>query len=129
MSLTVTVEKRSDASFVISPDGRIDGDTYIHFEEEIKPYLVATTAVLILDMNKVSYISSAGLGVIFNVRKTMEANKGSFILTNLQPQIRKVFEIVKALPDIPIFRSIDEVDQYLDVIQKKEMEKQDNPPE
>ena len=38
---------------------------------------------------------------------------------NLQPQIEKVFEIIKALPDQRIFKDIEELDRYLDRMQKK----------
>jgi hypothetical protein len=38
---------------------------------------------------------------------------------NLQPQIKKVFDIVNALPSMKIFASVDELDDYLDAIQKR----------
>ena len=38
---------------------------------------------------------------------------------NLQPQIRKVFDIVSALPTMQVFKNIEELDEYLDVMQKK----------
>ncbi|MGD2270109.1 MAG: hypothetical protein PVI06_06895 [Desulfobacterales bacterium] len=38
---------------------------------------------------------------------------------NLQPQIKKVFDIINALPSMQIFASIEELDEYLDAIQKK----------
>ena len=40
---------------------------------------------------------------------------------NLKPQIKKVFEIINALPELNVFRSIEELDAYLDKMQKKEM--------
>jgi len=33
---------------------------------------------------------------------------------NLQPQIKKVFEILNALPSLKVFASIQELDSYLD---------------
>ena len=40
-------------------------------------------------------------------------------LTNLQPQIRKVFDIIHALPSLNVFESVDELDRYLASIQCK----------
>jgi hypothetical protein len=40
-------------------------------------------------------------------------------LTNLQPQIRKVFEIIQALPSLNIFESVEELDRYLAAMQRK----------
>ncbi len=53
-----------------------------------------------------------------------EEINAKFGVINLQPQIRKVFDIVKAIPDSSIFASIDELDKYLDSIQRKEKEKE-----
>jgi hypothetical protein len=41
------------------------------------------------------------------------------ILDLKDPQIEKVFEIIKALPDQRIFKNIEELDRYLDRMQKK----------
>ncbi len=37
---------------------------------------------------------------------------------HLQPQIRKVFDILNALPTLRVFSNIQEMDQYLDTMQK-----------
>jgi len=129
MALKVNVEKRKEDIYVVKANGHIDTDTYLQFEEKIKPLLNASTKALILDMTDVSYISSAGLTVIFNAKKVIEENKGNFIVTNLQPQIKKVFDIVRALPKESVFVSMEEVDSYLDNIQQSEIEKIENPPE
>jgi anti-anti-sigma factor len=71
-------------------------------------------------MEGLVYISSAGLGVIFSAKKNLESHGGKIILANLKPQIKKVFDIVKALPREAIFESMQEVDAYLDAMQKRE---------
>jgi hypothetical protein len=38
---------------------------------------------------------------------------------DLQPQIKKVFDIIGAPPSVQIFASIAELDEYLDVMQKR----------
>ena len=129
MALKVNVEKRKEDIYVVKANGHIDTDTYLQFEEKIKPLLNTSIKALILDMTDVSYISSAGLTVIFNAKKVIEENKGNFIVTNLQPQIKKVFDIVRALPKESVFVSMEEVDSYLDNIQQSEIEKIENPPE
>jgi anti-anti-sigma regulatory factor len=49
----------------------------------------------------------------------MKAAGGEFAMTNLQPQIRKVFEIIMALPSLNVFESVADLDRYLTGIQKK----------
>ena len=51
----------------------------------------------------------AGLGLIV----------AGVLVVNLQPQIRKVFDIVKAVPVADVFASQRELDDYLDTMQKK----------
>ena len=128
MVLKVNIDNKQNGVFLVSLDGQADTDTYLLFEEKIKPLLVPLTKVLILDMSKLSYISSAGLGVIFRAQEVIESNKGSFIMSNLQPQIKKVFEVMKALPNMSVFQDMAEVDAYLDDMQKKELNKQKDSP-
>jgi anti-anti-sigma regulatory factor len=49
----------------------------------------------------------------------LKESGGKIVLLNLQPQIREVFDIIKALPCEQIFSSIEEMDEYLDCMQKK----------
>ena len=43
-------------------------------------------------------------------------------ITNAQPQVQKVFEIVKALPGMSVFTSTQELDKYLAEMQRKVIE-------
>ena len=45
------------------------------------------------------------------------------VFMNLQPQIQKVFEILKAIPTLKVFASIAELDTYLDNMQKAVLKK------
>ncbi|MDD5438800.1 MAG: STAS domain-containing protein [Candidatus Omnitrophica bacterium] len=125
MALTVKTQERDKGVYVAAISGRIDSNNYTTFEDEMQPVLGLSPRILVLDMTGLDYISSAGLGVIFHARKVVESNGGSLVMSNLQPQIRKVFEIVKALPKESVFESIEEVDQYLDAIQRKEIDGRD----
>jgi anti-sigma B factor antagonist len=75
--------------------------------------------MLVLDMKRLDYISSAGLRVVFKAAKALRAVGGSVALANRQPHIVKVFEIVKALPDLQVFKNDQEMDEYLKAMQQK----------
>ena len=124
VSLDVSINRKAIGVYLIALDGRIDSDTYTKLENSVKPILVPATKVVILDMSKVSYVSSAGLAVVFQIKKYIEGNSGSFIIASLQPQVKKVFDVIKALPSENVFESREEIDSYLDFIQKKEIKKQ-----
>ena len=118
-ALNIVIEKKVKGGFLVGLKGRIDSDTYKILEEEVKPILVPSTELIILDMENMNYVSSAGLAVIFEIKKIVEGNNGSLIIVSLQPQVKKVLEIVKALPPENIFENREELDKYLDYIQKR----------
>jgi anti-sigma B factor antagonist len=70
-------------------------------------------------MEKLDYISSIGVRVVIKTGITLKKNNGSLFFVNMKPQIRKVFDIINALPLMKVFTSIQELDQYLDTMQKK----------
>ncbi|MFH1797890.1 MAG: STAS domain-containing protein [Candidatus Omnitrophota bacterium] len=125
MSLNVEIKKQKKDTYVVALSGRLDSDTYIDFGEKLKTLLNPSTKTLIFDMIGLEYISSIGLGVIFKARSTIESAGGKIHMVGLQPQIKKIFEVVKALPKEPVFDSMKEVDEYLDRVQKQELEKQE----
>ena len=76
---------------------------------------------LLFDMVQVCYINSKGLAVILKVHQTMKSRGGRVLLTNLQPHIKKVFDIIDALPALRIFPSRRELDAYLDTMQEGDL--------
>jgi anti-anti-sigma factor len=115
--------ERQKGSYIVTLEGRLDGNTYYQFEERIGPLLSSSPKLLILDLEKLDYISSMGIRSIVNARKVVESQDGHVMLIKLQPQIQKVFEIVNALPNGLIFANVKEADEYFDFVQKKEIEK------
>jgi anti-anti-sigma factor len=100
-------------TFMVIPFGPIDSGTYLDFDEKMKPLLAAGTKAIVLDLANVDYISSAGLGVLFTVKKFLKKSGGELLFCNLKPQIKKLFEIVNALPNETLFKSAEEADAYL----------------
>ena len=80
--------------------------------------LLASRKAIILDMRGVDYVSSMGIGSIFKIRKFAKENKIEIATVNIQPQVKKVFDTVQAMPQEAIFESLNEIDAYLDRIQK-----------
>lgn len=123
MSLNVNITPKQGGIYLVSISGSIDSDTYVILEQKVAPLLNPATKAIIFDMDGVEYISSMGINVVFNTQRTIEKQGGTFVMANLQPQVKKVFEIMKALPNMKIFESIEETDTYLFKIQQNEIEK------
>jgi len=97
--------------------GRLDSET----APQLETALASTDALLVvLDMEGLTFISSAGLRVIFASQRRQQARKGELVFTNMGPGIKRVFEIVKALPSMSVFASMAEMDEYLATFQKRQ---------
>jgi anti-anti-sigma factor len=120
MSLSTSfVEERGGAVLRVSLDGSLDGSTAPQLDADLTARIRSGLNLLVLDMKRLSYISSAGLRVVFKAAKALRPMGGSVAMANRQPQIVKVFEIVKALPDMQVFKSDEELDEYLTSMQQK----------
>ena len=119
MALRVMSDEKTVGVYVVSPVGSLDTNTYSTLQQEVESLLQGSPQVIIFDLKELNYISSSGVSVILMARKVMKSKEGEVLLVNMQPQIEKVFEIIKALPDQRIFKDIEELDSYLDRMQKK----------
>lgn len=126
MGLGVEVKEKNPGIFTVSPVGEIDSETYGEFDKVISPIVDKADKVIMLDMQSVTYISSMGISVIFKTKKAMEIKGGTLLIINLQPQVKKVFEIIEAIPTLDIFANVEEADAYLIEMQRREIEKNKN---
>lgn len=118
MHLTVTSKEKGTGVFIVYPNGSLDSNTYNILESKIDSLLAVSPKMIVFDMGKLDYISSAGVRVIFKTKKAMN---GKVTFVNLKPQIKKVFDIIKALPTMRVFSSVKELDQYLHKMQEQAM--------
>jgi anti-anti-sigma factor len=102
--------------------GSLDTATAPELERQLAPVLGGKVKDLVFDLAHLKFISSAGLRVFSAARKTLKERGGQTSFVNMQPQIQKVFEIMKALPGVAVFQSTAELDHYLAVQQRKQDE-------
>ena len=119
MGLDIEIKIESDQRKIFSLAGSLDTNTAPQLEDVLEREIDSEVQVAILDMNKLEFLSSAGIRIIFKSKKLMDARKGKFMLVNLQPQVRKVFEIIKVLDIMEVFSNQAELDDYLKAMQKK----------
>ena len=88
--MTIT-KKQNGAALEIAVEGRLDTLTSPELDNELKTCLENVDS-LVLDCEKLDYISSAGLRVILNAHKTMNV-KGGMRLIHVNEIVREVFEV------------------------------------
>ena len=88
----MTINKTANgAALELALEGRLDTTTAPALEEELKNSLEGVTE-LVLDFEKLEYISSAGLRVLLSAQKQMN-KQGKMTIRNVCADIMEVFEI------------------------------------
>jgi anti-sigma B factor antagonist len=117
MPLEIQIQKSTggpDAGAVaVKLTGSLDTATAPELERQLVPVLGAPVKDLVFDLAQLKFISSAGLRVFSMARKQLRERGGQASFVHMQPQIQEVFEIIKALPGIAIFKDVAELDRYL----------------
>ena len=104
---------------VVTMVGQLDTDTAHQLDTVVARLQHQPPSVLVLHLRDLNYISSAGLRYIFQMKKLMKQEQGRFVISEPSPQVKKVLEIVQAVPIKSIFSSVEELDAYLDQMQKQ----------
>ena len=89
--LTITKKKENNVLTVIA-DGRIDTDTNSEFDADVNSSLDGIKK-LVLDFEKVSYISSSALRVLLNLHKDMNDAGGRLIIRKPTDLVTEVLEV------------------------------------
>ena len=130
MPLEIQIQKGSGAqagAVTVKLIGSLDTVTAPDLERQLAPVLAGGAKDIVFDLAHLNFISSAGLRVFSTTRKTLKERGGQASFVHMQPQIQEVFEIIKSLPGISIFKSIAEFDQYLAA--RQQAHKESRPPD
>ena len=115
MALDVDIAEIGSGGRRVSLRGRLDTESAPALEERLRPVLESpTVAAALFDLAELEYIGSAGIRVLVKVRKTLEARGGGMAVAHLQPMVRQVLDIVKALPSIDAFGTDKELDAFVE---------------
>ena len=87
--MSLKIEKKNAETLAL--EGRLDTLTAPELEAEISA-MFPTVQTLTLDMEKLDYISSAGLRVILKTQKVL-TQKAGLKLIHVSDEVREVFEI------------------------------------
>ena len=85
--------EREDGIMVATAEGRVDGANAQEFQKELADAIDETDRAVVLDLGKITYISSAGLRVILLVAKALNRQDAELAVCSLSDPIREIFEI------------------------------------
>jgi anti-sigma B factor antagonist len=90
------IQKRVEGEVaILSLEGRLDLSSASLLKESSKEILNGSSKKMILNMTKVDFINSSGLGALVSVLKEVRNNRGMMRLTNLAPYVKEIFDITQ----------------------------------
>lgn len=89
--MEIAEELKGDV-LVVTATGRIDSNTAPELEA-VLPARIESHGATVVDLGRVSYVSSAGLRVLLKGAKAAKATGHRLVLAGLSPSVREVFDI------------------------------------
>lgn len=84
-------EIRGPSAVVARCQGEIDAHSFEELEDALNGAIEAGALYIIVDLSGVSYISSAGMGILIASQGELEDRGGGFALVNLVPAVAQIF--------------------------------------
>lgn len=101
MEIKTTNYKRSD---LVRVSGRVDSATAPQLQDEFNKLMDDNRFRIVLNMENVEFISSAGLRVLISTQKNCKRyNRGELVLTNLPENIKSALDLAGFMALFSIF--------------------------
>jgi anti-sigma B factor antagonist len=84
---------KKDNFVIVEIAGRLDTTNYQELEKALQEKLDENESKLILDCEKLEYISSSGLRVFLMFLKKTKAINGKLFICSMQDEIKEIFKI------------------------------------
>ena len=84
---------RDNGTLIIQTEERVDSVNAQAFYQELDSAIESDDRAVVMDMEKLAYISSAGLRVILQTARKLQQQNAKFAICSLSGTVREVFEI------------------------------------
>ena len=100
MKITVT---QAGHMTVVVPNGDLDAASAAEMKQTLKKLIDAGKTCLIVDLDGVAYLDSAGLGELVSAMKRARQAGGDLRLCALREEVRRIFEMTHLNAEIAVF--------------------------
>ena len=91
--LRIELENDDCGLHVMRLSGALDGLTYLDLLKAFNQSIEKEAKRIVLDMNEVDYVSSAGLRVLLQGAKALKETEGEIVLFGMNPGVKEVFSL------------------------------------
>lgn len=106
--MNLSMEKRNGVLVLYVKEERVDAHNSEELKKWILQHLENGEINLVVDLAKVRFIDSSGLGALLSGYKNATIKHGSLALSGLQPQVQSMFELTRLHRVFEIYPGIDE---------------------
>ena len=108
MDLVVNEQQaRAGAAVVSFPVDNLDAGNVKGFRAAIES-IATTHDTLLLDMSRLNFVDSSGLGALLSCLRTMKGKQGQLLLFGMTKSVRALFELVRMHRIFSIYNSQEE---------------------
>lgn len=107
MDITIDVIERDSAS-VLAVTGEVDLQSAPHLANALEQARVAGASIIVVDLSRVDFLDSSGLGVLVTANRDIQAGGASLRIVRPRPAINKVLTLTRLTDVIDTFDSVDE---------------------
>ena len=102
------IETREQQITIFSLAGRLDSSSSPEFDKRIVLAMENGFRYIILDCQKLDYITSAGLRVVVKTAKKLKPEQGQIVLCAMADYVKEVFEIAGFDSFLPILPTLED---------------------
>ena len=104
--MELKIRKYSD-TYIIDVNGEMDLYNSYKLKELVMKMLQKKVKKIIVNLEKVDYIDSSGIGALIYICSTLKKMSLKFMLTNIHGSVKKVIELTKLIGYFPIAANVE----------------------
>ena len=112
MQSDIEIDEIDDYIAVVTVSGHLDSELASQLNPQIRQ-LTKAKKLLVVDLQNLEFLASAGLGALLYAAKDLEKKNGQVWLVSLQPQVRKIFKLTRVESMFRFYDSMEEATQEL----------------
>ena len=124
MALAVEISSRDDAAgrtvAIVRFVGELESRTAADAQRSLAILAESAPPTVVFDLERLKFLDSSGITVLLASQIAFRRKGGTVFLANPSRQVRRVLDVVQALPDVRVFGSMQEFDAYLASVQGEE---------
>jgi len=106
-TLSIEIEKNDNVN-ILTLDGILNADTASQLDDLLRELSGLDCPCLVLDVSKLTYISSAGIGCFIGIIKLIRSKDGDIHFYNMMPKVYRVFKLLDMDGFFKFFSDFDE---------------------